>query len=281
MTVLPEWGGSIGRLKYRRDDETFPLLRPAPDDAQHALACGCFPLVPFSNRIRGGTFVWQDRRIFLAPNMKGDPSPLHGQGWLVPWRVDSSGADRAILTYHHVADEWPWDYAARIDYHLHADRLVATLSCRNLSPDPMPCGLGFHPYFLCDATTRLETDVGHVWTVDEDVLPVERIPATGRFSLDGPVCGRDLDNGYDGWSGTARICEPGRPFDLILSSPAVPYFQLYSPPGGGIFVAEPVTHANDALSRPDGERAMLGIRALGAGEEMTLSMDLIVETKTR
>ena len=277
LTLLPSCGGSIGRFDYRSGSDVIPILRPAPAEARHALECGCFPLVPFSNRIRGGTFEWQDKQIVLEPNMKGDPSPLHGQGWLAAWQVESSGPDRAVLVYRHDADAWPWDYEARIDYHLRPDRLAATLSCRNLSRDAMPCGLGFHPYFPCDAATLLQTGVDHVWTVDEHVLPVERVPATGRFALDGPICARDLDNGYDGWSGMARIRQPGRPFDLVLLSPGTSCFQVYSPPTGGLFVAEPVTHANDALSRPDPERAALGIRALEPGGEMRLAVEWVLE----
>src|SRR3546814_12197556 len=83
----------------------------------------------------------------------------------------------------------------------------------------MPCGLGFHPYFPCSTGTLLQTAVSHVWTIDENVLPVERVAATGRYALDGgTVCGRGLDNGYDGWSGLALISQPDAPFDLCMSS---------------------------------------------------------------
>src|SRR3546814_5357191 len=78
------------------------------------------------------------------------------------------------------------------------------------------------------------TGVSHVWTIDENVLPVERVAATGRYALDGgTVCGRGLDNGYDGWSGLALISQPDAPFDLCMSSPDASYFQLYSPEEGG------------------------------------------------
>src|SRR3546814_4637371 len=75
--------------------------------------------------------------------------------------------------------------------------------------------------------TLLQTAVSHVWTIDENVLPVERVAATGRYALDGgTVCGRGLDNGYDGWSGLALISQPDAPFDLCMSSPDASYFQL-------------------------------------------------------
>ena len=50
-----------------------------------------FPLVPYVNRIRGGRFTFRGREVRLAPNMAGDPSPLHGQGWLSPWQVERAG----------------------------------------------------------------------------------------------------------------------------------------------------------------------------------------------
>ena len=57
---------------------------------------------------------------------------------------------------------------------------------------------------------------------------------------------------------------------LVLSSPDAHFFQLYSPEDGGLFVAEPVTHANAALNAPEAEWAELGMRVLEPGEEMSL-----------
>ena len=161
---------------------------------------------------------------------------------------------------------------------LDAEGLAVRLGCRNLSGEPMPCGLGLHPYFPCTPTTRIDTKVSHVWTIDARVLPVDRIPATGRYDLaDRPVCGQGLDNGFDGWSGEAAIASPALPFALLIRSPDAGRFQLYSPPSGGHFVAEPVTHANSALNRPEAEWSALGIRILDPGEEMALNARFDVE----
>src|SRR3546814_15770297 len=66
--------------------------------------------------------------------------------------------------------------------------------------------------------------------------------------------------------------QPDAPFDLCMSSPDASYFQLYSPEEGGLFVAEPVSHANDALGAPEQDWPALGLRVLEAGEEMCLQM---------
>ena len=83
------------------------------------------------------------------------------------------------------------------------------LTCRNTSGEPMPCGLGQHPYFPCSAGTRIETSVTHVWTIDEEVLPVEKVPASGRYDLSNRlICGQNLDNGFGGWSGRVLMDDP-------------------------------------------------------------------------
>ncbi len=160
------------------------------------------------------------------------------------------------------------------------DGLTVDLACRNASDEPMPCGLGHHPYFECTAATRIATVVRDVWTIDDAVLPVDRIAATGRYDLaDRPVCGQDLDHGFGGWSGRATLTDPSWPFDIALLSSDAAFFQLYSPVSGGLFVAEPTTHANAALNAPEEEWEALGLRVLGPGESMAMSMRIAVHRK--
>jgi aldose 1-epimerase len=233
--------------------------------------------VPYVNRIRGGCFTFRGRVVRLAPNMAGDPSPLHGQGWLNPWQVEEAGDRSARLGYRHEPGEWPWAYDASQEFSVDEGGLSIRLTCRNASDEPMPCGLGVHPYFPCGPETRIDTRVECAWTVDKQVLPVAKVPAEGRYDLKNRLaCGQDLDNGFGGWGGEARMADSDWPYELRLSSPEAKFFQLYSPPSGGIFVAEPVTHANCALNHPEREWPKLGMRVLEPGEAMSLDVRLEV-----
>jgi aldose 1-epimerase len=273
-------GGAISAFEWIDADGARPILRKCHTPLEKVLDADCFPLVPYVNRIRGGTFTFRGRTIHLQPNMAGDPSPLHGQGWLNPWRVESTEPARAVLAYDHPSGEWPWSYHAEQHFSLDDRGLWARLSCGNRSDGPMPCGLGFHPYFPCGRETRLDAHVDCAWTVDEHVLPVAKVPAEGRYDLrDQLVCGQGLDNGFGGWGGEARMADPGWPHELRLSSPDAKFFHLYSPPTGRIFVAEPVTHAHAALNYPESEWPGLGMRVLAPGEEMCLDMRLDVVPK--
>ena len=281
LILAPEIGGSIARFDYRSADGVeIPVLRGVDAEDAIVLDHGSFPLVPFVNRVRGGRFVFRGREVVLRPNMPPDPSPLHGQGWLRRWTVARLEAASAELVFRHPAGEWPWAYEARQRFALDPHGLDLELDCTNLSEEPMPCGLGQHPYFPCTATTRLDTEVASVWTIDDQVLPVEQVPAEGRYDLrDRLVCGQGLDHGFGGWGGRARIDDPSLPFAIEIASDDAAFFQLYSPASGGLFVAEPVSHANAALNAPEELWPELGLRVLAPGESMRLRMRVEVIPK--
>jgi aldose 1-epimerase len=277
LELSPLIGGSISAFAWIDGADRRPILRKCHSPLEKVLDACSFPLVPFVNRVRRGHFAFRGREVRLAPNMAGDPSPLHGQGWLGEWTVERRDEHRAALSFRHEPGEWPWAYRASQDFTLDERGLSVSLSCRNESAEPMPCGLGQHPYFHCGPETRIDTMVMTAWTIDEQVLPVAEVPATGRFDLrDRLVCGQDLDHGFGGWGGEARISDPDWPYTVRLSSPDARFFQLYSPATGGIFVAEPVTHANAALNAPEEQWGELGLRVLEPDEEMSLLMRLEV-----
>lgn len=268
LSLAPQIGGAIARL----DHGGRPVLRPAADDSTEVLDMGCFPLVPFVNRIRGGRFHCAGREVRLSPNMAGDPSPLHGQGWLAEWTVVEADEQSAVLAFRHEPGEWPWRYDAVQRFMLDEHGLFWLLTCRNLSDSPMPCGLGAHPYFPCNSATILDTRVTGAWTVDAQVLPVEHVPAEGRFDLrQRAICGQGLDNGFDGWGGKAELrWDEG--LTCRIRSADARFFQVFSPASGGIVVAEPVQHANAALNEPEDRWPDLGIEMLAPGDERSLSV---------
>jgi len=247
------------------------LFRRGEAGSDDPLDSAGFPLVPFCNRVRDGRFRFRGREIVLPPNMPGQRHPLHGQGWRGPWRVVDASDSFAEIAFQHEAGDWPWTYHSRMTVMLKARGLEVALACRNLSDEPMPCGLGLHPYYPCDAETVLDPGVTEVWTVDDEIMPVEKAPATSRYGLkDRRVCGQGLDNGYEGWSGEAVLRWPSRGRGLKLTSEA-PRFQLYSPKAGGLIAAEPVTNANAALNRREEEWETLGLWILQPNESARLT----------
>ncbi|MCA1654218.1 MAG: aldose 1-epimerase, partial [Sphingomonadales bacterium] len=122
IDLAPEVGGSIARFRIGSQQ----LMRPAMEGSSDAGDMAYFPLVPFSNRIRGGRFECDGRTVTLSPNLPGDPSPLHGQGWRNAWRVEDADERHAAIAFIHEPGEWPWRYEARQRFDLDEDGLMIT-----------------------------------------------------------------------------------------------------------------------------------------------------------
>lgn len=61
LEVCPVAGGSLARFQTTIDDRAVDWLRPASTETLRdgdPLGMACFPLVPFSNRIRQGRFAF-------------------------------------------------------------------------------------------------------------------------------------------------------------------------------------------------------------------------------
>ena len=268
VVLAPDLGGSVLAFDLNDGGVRVPLFRRAPDHANHVLQVASFPVVPFANRIRNGRFTVDGREIRLAPNMGGEKYPLHGQGWRSRWRVEKASASEAELSFSHPAGEWPWRYIARQHFALSEQALDIALTCRNMSESAMPCGLGQHPYLPCDTETILDLKAEGVWTIDHDVLPVARAPATGRYDLrQRRICAAGLDNGFDGWNGRAEILWPACKYGLRITSDGT-RLQVYAPASGGFFVAGPVTNQNAAFNLPQAQWGAAGITLLKPGEQL-------------
>jgi aldose 1-epimerase len=266
VVLAPPIGGAVARFDWNRE----PIFRPAPDGFSDVLQAGCFPMVPYVNRIRDGHFRFRDREVTLDP-MPGQRHPLHGHGWRAPWRVLSASLDEAVLAYSHVADAWPWAYEAQQAFRLDEQGLTVDLTLTNQSAEPMPGGLGLHPYFPCNDATVLDAAVSEVWTIDSEVMPVERRAAEGRYALaNRRICGADLDNGYGGFSGRFAITWPDRSLAVTAEAPAARRRIDLHVAGGGVVVAEAVTHANAVLNLPEPDAVALGLKVVAPGETFAL-----------
>lgn len=264
--MLPDLGGAVAELRVAGID----LLRPAPDGTGDPLACGCFPLIPYANRIANGAFAFAGEEYWLPRNFGDHPHSLHGLGWQRPWQVEMQGGDELLLTHvHDGGPGWPWRYQATQRIRLFPDRIVLTLTLANHGTTPMPAGLGFHPYFPLDEETRLSFEAAAVWLVDDTLLPVGNAPAEalGDWSSPRAVRGETLiDNCYAGWSGAAAI-EQGA-VQLSLTSGGADWLHVYRPPGESYFCLEPVTHMPDALNRD------APMPVLAPGDSVALTMAL-------
>lgn len=263
--VLPELGGSIGRLDWRGR----AVFRDTPARPSGPLETGCFPLVPFVNRIDHGRFRWQGREIDLGATPGFEPHALHGQGWRAPWAVIDQDAHSVRLALSMEAGLWPWVWRAEQVIALDEEGLRIDLSLTNADETPMPAGVGLHPYFATAAEDIVRLTAPSVW-IGESLIPERRVPAAEVTDWAEGVARSALpfvDNAYEDWSGVAEVIGSDR--TVRLSSP-VSRLHVFAPVGEAFVALEPVTHRPDALNVPAPETE--GLTVLGPGETMTLSL---------
>jgi aldose 1-epimerase len=250
LELLPALGGAIGALRHRGED----VLRPTPDGATDPLQSACFPLVPYANRIAGGRFNFAGRDVQLPLNFGDHPNSLHGVGWQRAWTVLESSADRAVLAQNHDGgDGWPWAWHAEQLFELDKGGLSVTLTLTNKAREPMPAGIGLHPYFAIQPGTLLRLNAARAWLTDENQIPSEPVAADhfGDWAAGASISDAGfIDHSYEGWDGLATL---ERSDHIVrMSAEGARDLHLYHPAGESFCCLEPVSQLPDAFNRADG-----------------------------
>jgi len=258
LALLPELGASIASFH----DGEFQVFRETPPDAiaaKNGRAFSCFPLIPYSNRIRDGRFTFAGKAHALQHDQEDPRHAMHGTARFHPWRLveHSAGSATCDFSFPGHNDEWPFPYRAWQVFTLAQDRLVIEIGIRNTHTSPAPAGLGLHPYFLRHGGVTLQFNAGYVWEKDSEDIPIRSIPDAGKFDfLSGhAISASDLiDHAYGGWDQHATLAWPAYNRQLRIEADSI--FRdivVYTPTGRDDFAAEPVTHRPDALN-PNGDK---------------------------
>jgi aldose 1-epimerase len=269
LTLAPELGGSIVNWTVRSTGQ--PLLRHADEQALNTGLpgkLGCFPLVPWSNRIAERGFDCPDGWLALAPNSP-DPLPIHGSAWQQRWQVVSTTAEEVVLQLDSTE---PFAYSARQRFHLSEGRLSIELSVTHLAEHAAWHGLGLHPYLPRSVNTKLQATARQVWMCDEKKMPTQlaALPAEWDFQQPGPLPRTLVDNAFCNWDGHCLIQQPDLGYELECQASGSDYYLLYCPPGLAFFCIEPVSHPVNAHHLP----GRPGLRLLEQGQSTELAFTL-------
>jgi aldose 1-epimerase len=267
----PRLGGCIAGL-WLGD---VPVLRStAAAHLTSARQAGCYPLVPYSNRIGQATLLWQGTRHPLVRNYGAEPHTIHGIGWLRPWDVLESDERSLLLSYEHRADaSWPFAFDSSQTVQLRPGALDMTLSLTNQSPQAAPAGLGWHPYFVKRERSRIAFEATGRWDMGPDKLPTQRRASRG---LDSDCAFLDMDHCFDGWTGSVQLRD--RLLRTRLTSGLTRLVVLTSETRDFVAI-EPVSHVNNAVNliHAGADAAQLGLVTLQPGESLSAQMTIEVE----
>ena len=270
--ISPSLGACIAGLWF--DD--LPVLRsPGAQALASARQSGGYPLVPFSNRIGHATLAWQGTQHPLIKNFGSEPHSIHGVGWLRPWELIEATERFALLNYQHKPDgAWPFAFDSTQAFRLSDNALEMSLSITNQASSATPVGLGWHPYFVKRANSRLAFQATGRWEMDALKLPTHRGASSG---ITAACADLDVDHCFDGWSGVLDLQDDHLRTRITSNMTRL---VVFTNAAQECIAIEPVSHVNNAINlmaQGIASAEALGVQVLQPGESMTREMTIQIE----
>ncbi len=301
VAIEPALGAGVADFSLRAPSGEFvPIWRRAPEHVSWWNDLGSYALVPWCNRIAGGVFTFEGRRIELAHDWK-DGTAIHGVVKDRAFEVlDRSPVSARFLFDSRVHGEsasvraWPWAFSCVLRYELDERSLTHEVSVTNRAEAPMPCGVGFHPHF-----------VRALWDPRDEVVVAMnvagRYPCTGmipsgaarpdevtaHFRAARPLGTLDLDDVFAGSDGRMSVTWPASGVRARFEcSPDFGHSVVYSPverEGGTVrpfphFCLEPVSMVNDGFNLLARGQSGTGVRVIAPDETMSVTVRVVVDT---
>lgn len=270
VVVLPEHGGRLHRIRAFGVD----LLRTPVEEEVHGVDpffWGAYVMAPWCNRIAPGPQDVAGRTVDLAANFP-DGSAIHGLVATRAWQRGDDGTLRVVGT----GQGWPWSYEVTLRASVEGRTLTLDYGLTNGSFEPMPAGIGIHPWFRRPLELRIPA---------REVYPANSSSPPAPQPVDGMLDLRALGPAPPGLDVTYAAVEPpvielawpdeGIRASLGIVTAGGPLVAVATPPDIGAVAVEPQTHGPDGLRRLlEGERDAL--RMLEPGATLTLGLRLTV-----
>ena len=276
LTVLPDLGARLHRLRAFGHD----ILHTPRDPAHHGrdpFFWGAYHMAPWCNRLVAGQQQVGRRRIDLAANFR-DGSAIHGQVYVRPWQQTGEGQFTVVAG----GDGWPWPYEVNVTMEIgatsarNAASLVIEQRLRNLADEPMPAGLGLHPWFSRPVEVAIHAASVYQRNTDEHAS-LEAVAGDFDLRLLGPMA-----SGLDAtWTNLdqppVQVRWPAFSLAATISStsPSL-HVTAASPTDIDGLAVEPESHTSFGLDRLiEGEPG--GMRWLEPGETLGQRIDIQIE----
>lgn len=228
-------------------------------------------LWPWANRVDGVAYFVNGKKYpfnLELGNVRPGPrqTPIHGllvyeSRWTAV-RAEATQDEARVSArfefykYPDLMAQFPFANAVAMTYRLRKGMLEVETAVENLSAEPLPVSLGFHPYFQVNDAPRDEwtvtLPVRSRYQLSDRLIPTGEVvpaPQAGPFGLSGKVLDDvfgDLVRDPDGF---ARFIVQGKQQKVIVEyGPAYHVAVVYAPAGRGFICFEPMTSITDAFN---------------------------------
>ena len=276
LSVLPELGGMLRSLSILKNNEWVPILWTSEDPAvfktNHAVAYSGSKLSPFPNRINGGHYSFNHKKLQLPCNEPSFPHALHGFVYNKSFLIESSHQLlKLTLSYDGETEGYPFPYLLTMCYSLQDNGITITTELSNTGNSIMPVGDGWHPYFTLGGKVndwKLTIPGNKYYLTDEKYIPTLN---TANFHQQDIVLIEDIELNHcfeiaqqETNIGVTRISNPKTGIVIEVwqrtGIAQYNYVQYYIPKDRNSLAVEPMTCIPDAFNNK------IGLISLAPGE---------------
>jgi aldose 1-epimerase len=141
-------------------------------------------LMPWPNRIAGGTYEFRGVRQQLALSEPQKNNAIHGLVRYDNWTASTVESDGVTMAYTLFPQPgYPHLLGLEVEYGLAASGLTVRATATNLGDEPCPYGAGFHPYLRLDPvlidSLELCSPGSTYYRSDDDMIPIARETVAG------------------------------------------------------------------------------------------------------
>jgi aldose 1-epimerase len=229
--------------------------------------CGVPFLAPWANRLDQPAFYANGKKYALNPDLgnvrfDGNHLPIHGLlSFTTLWEVVEAKADSksAHVTsrlefwkYPDLMAQFPFAHSIEMTYRLADGQLEVTTALHNLSTEPMPVSIGFHPYFQIHDAPRDAWQV-HLAASQHVVLSKQLTPTGETKPMEYPdpmpLAGAQLDDVFTGLPANAEFSVQGKRERITVRYGAkFPVAVVYAPKGRDFICFEPMATLTNGMN---------------------------------
>ena len=311
--------GVVDLLQSPPLEESQKNMNGGPEDfnGNQSFFVGGSILIPYANRIRG-TYLFDenvistqilDHTIKLPANWKGkrlgaEPHAMHGLILKSQVEIESSSATDAGAESHgvlHAGDfGGHWLSSTDLDFTvwMHDNHFVLDIKARNAGTEPLPIGIGWHPFFKIPSGKRQQARLvipAHSRTQTnnyDDVFPTGKVlPQTGALAPLQKTPGMTLKSTYldDGFvdlirapqGAEATLVDPLSRYEVTVNavSPTIKAIQVYAPDDKAFVAIEPQFNWGDPYGKVWKDSGKdTGMTVLKPGETTEYKVELTFQT---
>jgi aldose 1-epimerase len=273
VSIIPSAGNLTVEFRVRGHNVLrFPYESIADFKGTESVSMGIPFLGPWADRLDEQAFYANGRRFAFdmsLGNVRG-ANPIHGflasasQWQVLEVKTDSQSAwvtsRLEFFKYPSWMKQFPFAHAVEMTHRLQSGVLEVSTRIENLSGEPMPVAIGFHPYFQLTDSAHDEWTISvgartH-WPVGENKMPTGQTQPIERF-FDDPrsvaLKGRDIDDVFSDLvrdeQGRAVMALNGKSQRLeVLLGPKYRAVVVYAPSNRDFVCLEPEAGIINALN---------------------------------